>query len=195
MRFAVLETLVECRTPKPNDLLTATGIPPHVMLLNNLNQISNNVALIIPAVEKSTRQSVAGLEHIIEERAMVANTVTREGLMDIINNSLSEVLNRHGIFKHRDEDNNTDATPIINDTADRYPTFYYNNRHHMVPSDFKFPSVTLRVLFQYWMDGDNRLQYSPFRRLQPLDLPDKVRKRLCGLQKALDRTTNYHRSG
>ena len=97
-RMKELSNLVDCHLPKANDVLKATGVPPHIMQLNKIKEISDNISKIIPAIEKSTKDAIAGLVNVLEERAIGANTVTYEGLSKSINNTLTSVLKDTGLL-------------------------------------------------------------------------------------------------
>ena len=84
---------------KPEDSLKPTGIPTHVLYMNSLNTFSDNIIQIIPAVEQASESVVNGVMNIIEDSAMIANTVTRNGLSDLLKSSFSEMLNQHGVLE------------------------------------------------------------------------------------------------
>ncbi len=57
-----------------------------------------------------------------------------------------------------------------------------------VPSDFEFPRVSVRGVWQLWVHGDAAKGLPPFRLLAPIDMPTKnKRKRLSDLRRLMMR--------
>ena len=89
---------MKCSLPKSTDIIKPTGIPPHVLYMSSLTEISQNIEQIIPAIEQSSQNAVTGIMEIIEDRALTANTVTRTGLLELMKNSLTEMMDENGIL-------------------------------------------------------------------------------------------------
>jgi hypothetical protein len=87
---ALLKTLTDaivCRREIPGDRVQATGVPPSAALLSKMQDVADTVPKVIPAV-------IAGFKAVVEENAMVANTLTREGVEQVLNKVLKPVLDR-----------------------------------------------------------------------------------------------------
>ena len=107
--------------------------------------------------------------------------------MEILSSSLVGILESHGVLNVQVNNMDTivEAEEIVPELAQQRTAYYWEGRYHLVPSDFEFPSVTLRIFMQYWLIGDRRLHYPPFKTLSPVDLPAKVRKRLTDAKFAM----------
>jgi hypothetical protein len=78
-----LKQSVCCKIAEPSDLIQPTGVPPHVMLLTQMQQMAQSVNVIVPQV-------IEGVIDVLEERAIGARTVTRDGLEQMIKNCLEQ---------------------------------------------------------------------------------------------------------
>jgi hypothetical protein len=74
---------IVCRNGIETDRIRATGIPPHVALLAQLDCVWSQVAAIPPAVDSVVPRVVDGVIKVLEDRAIGAGTVTRDGLQGI----------------------------------------------------------------------------------------------------------------
>ena len=115
----------------------------------------------------------------MEPRVIGAETVTRIGLMDLNSGSLVNILYSHGVFTSNHEATNQAVVAEENlSNIHENTTYYWDSRFHLVPRTFDFPKVPLRILFQYWIFGDRRHGFPPFKVLQANDLTDDPRKSL-----------------
>ena len=141
---------------------------------------------IIPAIQISTQEAVQGIEAVLENRAIGAGTVTRDGLQDVLSTAITDMLQQHGVIDFINNQNiQTNLTPQHNEGPAEFnpsdnTTHFWGGRFHLVPENFEFPSVGPRLAFQYWCNGDSRLLYPPLRLLQPIDMQtSNLKKRLC----------------
>lgn len=178
-RLENLGQLVTCRLNEPTDTIRASGIPPHVSLLSQMTQISNNVQLVIPELRNITPSTVAGVVKELEDRAIGAGTVTREGMESLLN----EILQR----THLNElwgaiENLRIPLPVPVVTEESIPNesrqpFMWNDSLHRVPQDFEFPDATPLLCWQLWLCGDDSKGYPPYKTLRPKDMPSKNHKK------------------
>jgi len=71
----------------------ATGIPPHISILSQIKDFSAEVKQILPALVDSVQKTVDGITNILEERAIGAGTVTKDGLEKMIRSTMESVMN------------------------------------------------------------------------------------------------------
>ena len=168
----ILRLDVECRLARPAEVMRPTGIPPHVNLLSNMSQILNEV-MSVPDIVSNR------IITILEERAIGAGTVTRDGLRA----TLQQAIEDSGILRlvRRMEQPEERKDPALED-ENRFRNFEWGGSIHAVPEQFAIPSVNCIVIFQFWCCGDPANGIVPFRRLRADDMPNRnVRKRLSDL--------------
>ncbi|KAG7341848.1 hypothetical protein IV203_006940 [Nitzschia inconspicua] len=69
-----------CRLKSPGDAIVATGVPPHISILQHMQSLAKNVNDVVPQLQKVAPDVIRGVIEEIEKRAMTAVTVTRDGL-------------------------------------------------------------------------------------------------------------------
>ena len=60
--LARLSSMVVCRLAEPSDAMQATGIPPHVSLLNRVERIEKRIISISPAIEAAVPAIIRGVK-------------------------------------------------------------------------------------------------------------------------------------
>ena len=190
-RLQTLKQAVQCHLPRANDPFKPTGVPPHILQLNKLKEISDNIGLIIPAIEQSTTNAINGLIQVLEDRAIGSGTVTYDGLTETINTTMKNVLESTGVLALLAA-NQTANTAVAQDlnpnpVAVQSELFYWNGRYRQIPEDFEFPKGGVAIIFQAWFFPNERLKYPSLKRLQlvDFDVNTSKRKRLSGLQKLI----------
>ena len=176
-----LGKLVACRLGNADDLIRPTGIPPHTALLMRIGNLSRDLQQLVPALNAVAPSVVAGVTHVLEERAIAANTVTKAGLEEV----LAQVLERTGVTALVKRMTSPEAaeTPVGTLNGEQLLTrpalHMWGGQLHRVPSDFTFPKGTSRIAWQHYCCGDSSKGYPAFRMLEPTDMPNSdLRKRL-----------------
>jgi hypothetical protein len=180
-----LQPKVICRCPLPGDSITATGIPPHISMLTEIQECSKQIATVVPAVDAAVPKMVDGVIEVLEERAIGAGTVTRNGLESM----LTSVLDKAGLFQAVEMIRKRDASDaqmvssssVAHGSDERKQQAYlWGGSFHRVPESFSFPVGGVRVCWQQYCCGDSTKGYPPLKALQPRDMPSaNLRKRLC----------------
>lgn len=67
-----LQGQVVCRHSVADDPLRVTGIPPHISLLGQMKQISDDVRAVIPVIASAQQNIIHGVIDVLEERAIGA---------------------------------------------------------------------------------------------------------------------------
>jgi len=176
-----LKNLVECRLNLPGDSMVATGIPPHIALLQQMQSLSSSFTAVIPALNRVSSEVVDGVVQVIETRAIGAGTVTRDGLETLLNSCLE----RTGIMTLIDtirNPSNPTSTTVSSNQANSSITnraHMWGGRFHLVPENFTFLDAACLVAWQYWICGDRGKELPPLRNLSPDDMSTKdLKKRL-----------------
>lgn len=164
-----LRPLVDARLAKPDDRLTPTGIPPHVMMIERLSALEHHVHQILPALQGLPSETVRSIIVELERRAMQANAVTYDGLRDAI----AGVLDQTGLtaLLSQIQSGTLLGQHVSPPATPRQSTFHsWGGSLHRVAEDFQFPkSATVLQMVQLWFFGSDSLP--PFRTLTYHDLP------------------------
>lgn len=169
-----LRAKVTAGTSDPS--MTATGLPPFILIMNEVKECRKEVTAVIPAVESSVPKVVGGVTQVLEDRAIGAGTVTRDGLRNMLN----EVLNKAGLFEAVERMRASSGAPSAPpNQAQESNLFMWNGSFHRVPQTFTFPVGGALVCWQHYCCGDATKGYPPLQQLEPRDMPSKnLRKRL-----------------
>eukprot|EP00834_Sanchytrium_tribonematis_P003532 NODE_139_length_16235_cov_0.569038.p3 type:complete len:603 gc:universal NODE_139_length_16235_cov_0.569038:14135-15943(+) len=179
-----LKAIVKCRRANENDVLTATGIPPFVNIINNLVTLNESILKILPALEKSSNDTAQMIINELEDRAIGAGTVTRDGLTDLLKQSVLEILNQNGVIDAIQQINSgNNSAPIEQTAAERQENNMWSFMGRELPATFKIPSVNILIGFQLWCIGDPQHHIPPYRLILPQHIPNlNTRKRFCDFQ-------------
>ena len=121
---------------------------------------------------------------VLEERAIGAGTVTRQGLEGM----LSGILDKAGITSAVEQltamyqsggqqparqGEPEAAVPGGDPPRTQYTRFHWQGRENRVPEDFSFPAGGLLMAWQHFLCGDPVKGYPPFRYLQASDMSNR----------------------
>ncbi|KAG7350981.1 hypothetical protein IV203_010341 [Nitzschia inconspicua] len=180
-----LKNLVTCRLNSPGDAIVATGVPPHISILQHMELLAKNVNHVVPEIKKVAPNIIRGVIEEIEKRAMPAGTVTEDDLKAVIMSSLEksglpQLVQRLGNAPTPDVQQEETLTRDQAVTMTHsWGSHMWGGRLHFVPQDFAFPNGCSQIAWQYWMCGDPQKQYPPLRNLRKDDMPNtNLRKRL-----------------
>lgn len=166
----LMETLsqkVVCRHAIPSDQLRATGIPPHISLLMQVQSVAPALESLKPAIRSD-------LERILEERSVAAGAVTRHGLEQL----LSDVLDKAGVpeiiqsLRSPFSLNETRNRPMPTSESQSRTPYFWKGKFRLVPETFSFPCGNLVTSFTAWLVGDTLHGYPPLRLLSSQDMPN-----------------------
>jgi hypothetical protein len=83
-----LRELIECRLPRPNDRIRATGLSPTTVVLQQLESVQEQVKVLAEVVQKVSPQVSEAVVKVLEERSIQANVVTHTGLQTALEDLL-----------------------------------------------------------------------------------------------------------
>ncbi|KAF0710697.1 hypothetical protein AaE_012419 [Aphanomyces astaci] len=136
--------------------LVASGIPPHVELMRQLDKNQKSIQDISSIV-------LSGVREIVDEKGLAAGNVTREFFESTLTKAIADVVDvaRAVSNPHR---------PHVDERAADYPVHHWGGQLHMLPKDFKFPSVDLGTAWSLWWRGNPSQKVPPFRKICTRDL-------------------------
>ena len=149
-----------------------TGIPPHIVILNNLSGISEHVTdcadEVVEKIKKDLdNRMVGGDKH---QASMVLDQV--QGVHREMQRMIWDLQTRSQRIVSEDETSG-DEVAEVGSGRYRRQIFHWGGRLHNVPQDFVVPRMTLGGLITCWYCGDRRQRIPPLRFVQAYDLPDK----------------------
>ncbi len=184
--FNRLASNVVCRLPNVGDTISSTGVPPHVSILRTLQGFLNQFTEITSTLQSIPPEVVNGVIRELEQRAIGAGTVTRDGLERLLNQCLERAGIPSLIEEMRAMRDGVDTAPAVNNPDHHshersygHQAYMWDGSFHLVPQDFQFPSGDVQTAWQYWCCGDPSRNYVPYRLLKPNDMSTpNLRKRL-----------------
>ena len=120
-----------------------------------------------------------GLKDTINECFREAGTITRDGLMDCLREAgLSEVIDRSRQGSHQGNEASPEPSGAVRPQA-----FVWDGSFHQLPREYRFPKMNTLIAWQHWCCPDTRNGYPPLRKVEARDLSSlNLRKRLSDLR-------------
>jgi hypothetical protein len=187
----LLDSLVNnviCEMPSESSKMQATGIPPHVAILNHITQLWRAVEASKSSQDHNVTKIIDGVIAVLDERAIGSGVVTRDMLHQefAAHSARIEAICREG--RHS-------VAPITTREEENRPMgqlYSWGGALHPVPETFELPSVSCRDAWHLWIQGDASKQYPPFRKLKPIDMPaSNARKRLSDLRYLMQKVERH----
>lgn len=161
----------------------ATGIPPHILLANELFELKEEMKEMKQDLALKMESLPVKLRDLIREYiATQGGGITRLELLELLANQKSSVL--EAICEELDSRQLTkQSSPTVSEVAEdfiippgsKYKLFYWINmgKYSRVRQDFRFPTKTVDVLklFHLWVVGNPAKEYPPYSILKSADLP------------------------
>ena len=175
-----LQPLVICSL-KDAVPITASGIPPHTQLLRELTTMRNQNQDLIPAIDAARQRAVEDIIQVLEDRAIGAGTVTRDGLRDLLANELERVLGNV-----RRGDDAPEEQPQGQQEQAASQVFHWQGGIHRLPQDYQLPSGTVGAAFRCWMLPDTVNNLSALKHCSTRDFSNtNQKKRFSDLSKLM----------
>lgn len=180
---------VRCGKFRDGDL-RATGVPPHISILAQMESYANSIALVVPSMERIAEKIVSevtgNVVSVLEDRAIGCNTVTTQGLQtaldtkvaETIQNTLSKMLDESGVFEIVKSVRERESKSSSSSASSKPGTMHmWGGKMHCVPEHFSFPNGGALVAWQEYCCGNSGKGYPPLRVLQNSDMSSPNLKR------------------
>jgi hypothetical protein len=173
-----LRHLVVCRERRAGDRMHTTGIPPHVALVVEIDQLRDGITHsfcdlkgdVRTAVLDAVRES-SGLEY---RDSQIVQVVERT------------VANAMGRFVLPQQQHPAPAQSCNSEMTSQTVLRVSGDRLRRVPEGFTLCTGSLSIVWQYWCCGDDTRGHPPYRFLQPRDMSNRSQqKRLAELRRLL----------
>lgn len=183
---SILETLkplVKCSLQNQVDTIP-TGIPPHTSLLREMKSLLDQMKSVIPAIAEASANTVEDITRMLEDRAIGAGTVTREGLQSLLTQELERFLGQRSADPIRSDNGSENAAQVGN--ANRL--FSWGGRLRRLPEHYELPNGTVHAAFRIWMCPDTDREICALRHCSTADFDDKnKRKRFGDLRRIMNK--------
>jgi hypothetical protein len=175
----VLKPLAKVSLPGDESGRYATGVPPHISLLNQMKHIEEEIKRVIPALNDSVASTISGLVRELEERAIGARTVTTDGLKAMLEGTLQQVLENYGLNPSNQPVDANNPPPAQEGFVGVH---MWGGALHLLPENYVLPNGTCEAAWQVWMLPDTMNQHPPLKQCVPSDFAQKTqRKRFSDL--------------
>ena len=151
-----------------------TGIPPHIIILNNMQGINEHttdcsVDIVSKIKQDLDARLVGGDQH---QANVVLDQVQRvHQEMQTMMQNISARRSGDGVVTALEERSNDEVS--IGNGVERRKVYHWGGQLHNVPQNFKIPRMTLGSLISCWFCGDKREKLPPLRFVNSYDFPQK----------------------
>jgi len=175
--------------PTPSGVLRATGIPPHVNIIEKMEAVQDGLHKILPAISNIPPEVVKGVDRLLEQKAVNIGAVTRSGVEDVLMNVLDKtgLLKavhdlKAGVLSAHSASSSSSSSAAGATERKLFKPHMYDGHFHRVPQNFDFPAVGTLLMWQHYVCGDPGGTYPPLRDLKAKELPSRnLKKRLSDL--------------
>lgn len=176
-----LRNFVNCRIATAADIIQPTGIPSHVIILKEIQEMNKKVEKL----ELMGPHVIESVMNQIDDRACSLNQISPMQIETLFQKTplFQAVEDLRGFLKVNDASkiNEQQLQKSLNEGSANIYT--WGGSFHQVPEFFSLNQCTFCAIWRNWWLGDIAKNYPPFWKLQPRDMPtSNSKKRLCDLR-------------
>jgi hypothetical protein len=151
----------------PHSGMVATGIPPHLVMSNNLTAVVENTKALKTTLLSRCDELPAQLTNVMMSKFSIngAIPVTLADMTSLLDTRFAEMKTQ---LLSAQAVSAVDAPSHPND--DRFQLWTWGGMMHPVPADFKMPSANLKDIWYQWHYGNVAAKTRPLRFLSSEDL-------------------------
>lgn len=158
----------------------ATGIPPHIVLSNELARVTERLESMDQNIFKKLDWLPQRIKDCLLENFQIngAVPITHSDVKSMIDDLKKSLLEAFGENNSRRILNEPDNQANINpeNSSVSYRSFTWAERIHPVPDDFRFPKCNCRTLWDLWWRGKPVDNIAPFKVIKSFDISNKSDK-------------------
>ena len=167
--------VVTGRSRCPLTGMQATGIPPHLVLSNELNDVAKQTQVLKDALLAKCTELPAELVSVMLARFSIngAIPVTIDDIKTLLNNAVNQMRAelRDAIPPTATAASLPSPNQLLDIDADpRFQLWTWKGRMHMVPEGWLFPSTDVKTTWNLWHYGHMEARIRPLRHLKKVDL-------------------------
>jgi len=194
----MLDGLSALVTTEPGGVMTATGVPPHVSTLQQMQRMSVEMQAVRGEIKSIPEETISEVARLLQEHDISVGRVTHDALHEMFDENYTKIIAH---IDSRTVPSGGQGSSVAESASVAAPVGFAwrDGTHHRVPEDFTFPKVSTRIAWQHWMCGNTTQGYPPYRHLTPDDMSTPVmRKRLSDfscIMRAVEDAVRSHRNG
>lgn len=138
--------------------LIATGIPPIVVILKELNELKGRVSEIIEKQQALPQKTAVHVKQMLEESFTVDGVALNKDMVQNMMDQMTAALKSE--------------IRAISTTQLTMQPEHWDGKFHMVPREFRLPHETdMLSIIVLWIKGNVSSAIQPYRFLRSFDLP------------------------
>jgi len=154
--------------------LQATGIPPHLVVANQVNQLQSQLRRMQEDIAEKMVQLPEQLKNAMLHNFAINGAIplTESRLAEMINASTQNIIASVQLtIPPPNVAVDQGGSNALNNNHQQYNTWNWaNGSIHPVPETFRFPSCNVRTLWDLYWSGDSMARIAPYRILKGCDL-------------------------
>jgi hypothetical protein len=175
-------------------MLTATGIPPHILLANEIAKVDQKIDDMKVALMSKLEALPDELKNTMLENFQINGVVpiTHNQVVAMMSELQQTLLNAIQ-QQSQSAQQQQQAAGEASDTSGGmlggggFRQWTWKGRFHPVPQDFNFPTDNMSNLWHLWWNGRPIDRIAPYRKLEPYDLDNKnIRNRFIKARRVMD---------
>lgn len=151
-----------------SEYMSATGIPPYILILMKLFGIEVRL-------EDFPEELAKIIEKILQDNGAAAANVTPELIFSTIDQGMKRAVDKH--FPRVEGALNAAPAPNPTGIQNKFGLHMWGGKLHRLPSDYDLPTVSVPVAWRLWIHGNPRLGLPPFKMLDATDFQKKNQKK------------------
>lgn len=153
--------------------MSATGIPPHLVLSNELVDVAKQTEVLKDALLQKCSQLPSELVTVMLKRFSIngAIPVTLDDIKALLNNAVNQMRAELRDVIPSAAGLSSSPNPLADPTGDpRFQLWQWGNALHMVPEGWRLPVVDVKATWHLWQYGHVEARIRPLRHLKKADL-------------------------
>lgn len=174
----LLQILRGMVTLKDENRLVPSGVPPHVKLMGDVNDVKQDLHVLTNLTRNLPDQITEKVSSSLNEISAQHGHITFDAVKVAINEALATNLQRFHLAPPTPASNSTDQYAPPQQTSS--PLYQWGGRFRGVPESFVLPSVGIRHGWTLWWMGspEGTDPIRPYRHLEGRDMPAAARRGL-----------------
>lgn len=166
--------VVTGRSRCPLTGMQATGIPPHLVMSNELTDVAKQTEMLKDALLAKCTELPAELVTVMLSRFSIngAIPVTIDDIKTLLNNAVNQMRTelRDAIPSAAAAPLPSTTLPVEVDADPRFQLWLWKGKMHMVPEEWRFPVTDVKSTWNAWQHGNVEARIRPLRHLKKADL-------------------------
>lgn len=152
--------------------LRATGIPPHLVMSNELSEVVTHTRLLKEEILSKCAELPSELTNVLLSKFSIngAIPVTLDDMKILINSAVAQLSTQYRDSCTRNSHEAPSHAVIDPNTDPRFRQWLWGGKLHMVPEKWLFPSTNIKDSWNLWHFGHLTDKIRPLRFLKKMDL-------------------------